>query len=197
MSYDYERNGTTKLFAAIDMLKGRVISRCMPRHRHQEWIKFLKHIDAETPPDLELHLIVDNYATHKHPKVQTWLRRHKRFHMHFIPTSSSWLNVIERFFRDLTDKRLRRGAFRRVNELIEAIQDYIAEPNDDPKPFIWRKTVDEILAKVGRARADGARPGGVRATSRTPRRSSTRADVRRASRARFPRAPPCGACCLR
>ena len=152
LTHDYKRNGTTTLFAAIDMLKGRVISQCMPRHRHQEWIKFLKQINDETPPDLDLHLIVDNYATHKHPKVLAWLKRHKRFHIHFIPTSSSWLNVIERFFRDLTDKGLRRGAFGSVPALIAAIHGYIAEHNDDPKPFIWRKTVQEILAKVGRAR---------------------------------------------
>jgi transposase len=153
LTHDYKRNGTTTLFAAIDMLQGKVISCCMPRHRHQEWIKFLKQIDAETQPVLELHLIVDNYATHKHPKVLAWLKRHKRFHLHFIPTSSSWLNVIERFFRDLTGKRLRRGVFRSIPELVIAIEGYIAEHNDDPKPFVWRKTVDEILAKVGRARA--------------------------------------------
>jgi len=153
LTHDYKRNGTTTLFAAIDMLKGRVISTCMPRHRHQEWIRFLKQIDAETPKDLDLHLIVDNYATHKHPRVTAWLERNKRFHMHFIPTSSSWLNVIERFFRDLTDKRLRRGVFRSVPELIEAIEAYIDAHNDDPKPFVWKKTVEEILAKVGRARA--------------------------------------------
>ena len=153
MTHDYKRNGTTTLFAAIDMMQGKVIANCMPRHRHQEWIKFLKQIDAETPEDLDLHLIVDNYATHKHPKVLAWLKRHKRFRMHFIPTSSSWLNLIERFFRDLTDKRLRRGAFRSVHQLIDAIMAYIAAHNGDPKPFVWRKTVDEILAKVGRARA--------------------------------------------
>ncbi len=153
MTHDYKRNGTTTLFAAIDMMQGKVIANCMPRHRHQEWIKFLKQIDAETPKDLDLHLIVDNYATHKHPKVLAWLKRNKRFHMHFIPTSSSWLNVIERFFRDLTDKRLRRGVFRSVPQLIDAMMAYIAEHNGDPKPFVWRKTVDEILAKVGRARA--------------------------------------------
>jgi len=152
MTHDYKRNGTTTLFAAIDMVQGKVIADCMPRHRHQEWIKFLKKIDEETPAELDLHLIVDNYATHKHPKVLAWLKRHKRFHIHFIPTSSSWLNVIERFFRDLTDKRLRRGAFRSVKQLIDAIVAYIAEHNDDPKPFVWRATVDEILAKVGRAR---------------------------------------------
>lgn len=152
MTHDYKRNGTTTLFAAIDMLHGSVIATCMPRHRHQEWIKFLKQIDAETPEDLDVHLIADNYATHKHPKVMRWLKRHKRFHVHFIPTSSSWLNVIERFFRDLTDKRLRRGAFRSVPQLIDAIMAYIAEHNDDPKPFVWRKTVEQILEKVGRAR---------------------------------------------
>jgi transposase len=153
MTHDYKRNGTTTLFAAIDMLRGKVIASCMPRHRHQEWLKFLKKIDAQTPEDLDLHLIVDNYATHKHPKVLAWLKRNKRFHMHFIPTSSSWLNVIERFFRDLTDKRLRRGAFRSVRELIDAIMAYVAQHNDDPRPFVWRKTATEILAKVGRARA--------------------------------------------
>lgn len=152
MTHDYERHGTTTLFAAIDMVQGKVIANCMARHRHQEWLKFLKQIDAETPKDLDLHLIVDNYATHKHPKVKAWLNRNKRIHQHFIPTSSSWLNIIERFFRDLTDKRLRRGSFRNVPQLIDAIMAYIAEHNDYPKPFIWRKTVKEILDKVGRAR---------------------------------------------
>lgn len=153
LTHDYKRNGTTTLFAAIDMLHGHVISKCMPRHRHQEWIKFLEQIDEETAPDLDLHLIADNYATHKHPRVLAWRKRHPRFHMHFIPTSSSWLNVIERFFRDLSEKRLRRGVFRSVNDLIGAIEAYVAEHNAAPKPFVWRKTVKEILAKVGRARA--------------------------------------------
>ena len=152
MTHDYKRNGTTTLFAAIDMVQGKVIASCMPRHRHQEWIKFLKQIDDETPKDLELHLIVDNYATHKHPKVKAWLKRHKRFHLHFIPTSSSWLNVIERFFRDLDDKRVRRGVFRSVPELIEAVMSYIEEHNTNPKPFVWKKTAQEIIEKVGRAR---------------------------------------------
>ena len=153
MTHDYKRNGTTTLFAAIDMLQGKVIATCMPRHRHQEWIKFLDQIDAQTPPDLDLHLIVDNYSTHKHQRVLAWLKRHKRFHMHFIPTSSSWLNVIERFFRELTEKRLRRGAFRSVQQLIDAIMAYVAGHNGEPKPYVWKKTADEILAKVGRARA--------------------------------------------
>jgi len=152
MTHDYKRNGTTTLFAAIDMIRGKVIASCMPRHRHQEWIKFLKQIDAETPADIDLHLVVDNYATHKHPKVKTWLKRHKRFHVHFIPTSSSWLNIIERFFRDLDEKRVRRGVFRSVPELIDAVMSYIDQHNSDPKPFVWRKTAEEIIDKVGRAR---------------------------------------------
>lgn len=152
MTHDYKRNGTTTLFAAIDMAQGKVIASCMPRHRHQEWIKFLKQIDAETPVDLDLHLIVDNYATHKHPKVKAWLKRHKRFHIHFIPTSSSWLNVIERFFRDLDEKRVHRGTFGSVPELINAVMGYVDHHNNDPKPLVWRKTADEIIEKVGRAR---------------------------------------------
>jgi transposase len=153
MTHDYKRNGTTTLFAALDMLEGRLIGQCMPRHRHQEFIKFLKQIDAETPPDLDLHLIVDNYATHKHPKVNAWLKRHSRFHLHFIPTSSSWLNLVERFFREITDKRIRRGVFQSVEQLIEAIRAFIDERNDDPKPFVWTAKAEDILEKVRRARA--------------------------------------------
>jgi len=152
MTHDYKRNGTTTLFAAIEMTQGKVFAQCMARHRHQEWIKFLKQIDAETPPDLDLHLIIDNYATHKHPKVKAWLKRHKRFHIHFIPTSSSWLNVIEGFFRNLDHQRLRRGVFRSVPELIDAITAYIAQHNENPKLFAWTKTADQIIEKVGRAR---------------------------------------------
>ncbi len=153
MTHDYRRNGTTTLFAAIELAEGRIIAECMPRHRHQEWLTFLKKIDAETPAELDLHLIVDNYATHKHPKVQSWLKRHKRFHMHFIPTSSSWLNVIERWFRDITDQRIRRGVFRSVAELEAAIQDYINHHNAGPKPFVWTAKAEDILEKVRRARA--------------------------------------------
>ena len=153
MTHDYKRNGTTTLFAALDMLEGRLIGQCMPRHRHQEFIKFLKQIDAETPPELDLHLIVDNYATHKHPKVKTWLKRHKRFHLHFIPTRSSWLNLVERWFREITDKRIRRGVFRSVEQLIEAIRAYIDEHNNNPKPFVWTAKAQDILDKVRRARA--------------------------------------------
>jgi transposase len=153
MTHDYKRNGTTTLFAALDMLEGRLIAQCMPRHRHQEFIKFLKQIDAETPAELDLHLIVDNYATHKHPNVKAWLKRHSRFHLHFIPTSSSWLNLVERWFREITDKRIRRGVFRSVQQLIEAIRAYIDEHNDDPKPFVWTAKAEDILEKVRRARA--------------------------------------------
>jgi transposase len=153
MTHDYKRNGTTTLFAALDMLEGRLIAQCMPRHRHQEFIKFLKQIDAETPPELDLHLIVDNYATHKHPNVKAWLKRHSRFHLHFIPTSSSWLNLVERWFREITDKRIRRGVFRSVQQLIAAIRAYIDEHNNDPKPFVWTAKAEDILEKVRRARA--------------------------------------------
>jgi transposase len=153
LTHDYKRNGTTTLFAAIELAEGKIIAECMPRHRHQEWIRFLKKIDAETPPELDLHLIVDNYATHKHPKVQSWLTRHKRFHIHFIPTSSSWLNVIERWFRDLTHNRIRNGVFRSVTDLIQAIFEYIADHNGNPTTFVWTKKAEDILAKVTRARA--------------------------------------------
>lgn len=153
MTHDYKRHGTTTLFAAVNVAEGKVIGTCQPKHRHQEWIKFLKLIDQQTPPDLDLHLIVDNYATHKHPKVKAWLKRHKRFHIHFIPTSSSWLNLIERWFREITEKRIRRGAFRNVPQLIAAIEDFIYHHNDSPTPFVWTAQADEILAKVARARA--------------------------------------------
>lgn len=152
MTHDYRRHGTTSLFAAIELAEGKIISDCQPRQRHQEWIKFLKKIDSETPPDLDLHLIVDNNATHKHQKVKTWLKRHPRFHLHFTPTSSSWLNVIERWFRDLTQRRLKRGVFKSVNQLEAAINDYIAHHNEHPKKFVWRKSAADILQKVTRAR---------------------------------------------
>lgn len=153
MTHDYKRNGTTTLFAALNVADGVVIADCMKRHRHQEWIKFLKRIDESTPPELDLHLIVDNYATHKHPKVQRWLARHPRFHVHFTPTSSSWLNLVERWFRDLTVKQLRRGVFRSVPELIQAIEAYIEHHNDHGKGFTWVAKADDIIEKVKRARA--------------------------------------------
>ena len=153
LTHDYKPNGTTTLFAAIELAQGRLIGTCMSRHRHQEWIKFLKLIDAQTPAELELHIIADNYATHKHPKVHKWLARHKRFHMHFTPTSSSWLNLIERWFRDLTDKCIRRGAFADVPELIQTITDYIDAHNKDPRSITWTAKAETILEKVRRARA--------------------------------------------
>lgn len=152
MTHDDKRNGTATLFAALNTLDGTVISMCDDRHRHQEWLKFLRVIDDVTPPRKQLHLIADNYATHKHPKVQRWLARHPRFHLHFTPTSSSWLNMVERFFRDLTQNRLRRGVFRDVEELIMAIGDYIDRHNENPKPFIWTAKASDILEKVKRAR---------------------------------------------
>lgn len=151
-THDYRRHGTTTLFAAIELITGNVVSQCLPRHRHQEWLKFLRQIDEEMPAELDLHLIVDNYATHKHPSVKKWLAKHPRFHMHFTPTSASWLNLIERFFGELTDKRIRRGTFRSVPELIKAIEDYIAHHNDFPSTFTWMAKVDDILSKVARAR---------------------------------------------
>lgn len=152
MTHDYVRHGTTTLFAALGTLDGKVIGTCMPRHRHQEWIKFLALIDGRTPAGKQVHLIVDNYATHKHPKVLRWLGRHPRFHVHFTPTSASWLNMVERFFRDLTAKRLKRGVFTSVPKLIEAIDRYVAASNDDPKPYIWTAKASDILEKVKLAR---------------------------------------------
>jgi transposase-like protein/transposase len=153
MTHDYKRNGTTTLFAALEMTEGSVIGTCMDRHRHQEWIKFLKLIDLKTSPALDLHLIVDNYSTHNHPKVKAWLKRHPRFHMHFVPTSSSWLNMIERWFRELTDKQIRRGTFKSVADLIAAIQAYIQHHNQNPKPFVWTAKAEDIIAKYRRAKA--------------------------------------------
>jgi len=152
MTHDYKRNGTTTLFAALAIDYGTVIAECKPRHRHQEWLAFLKKIDAETPSDLDLHLILDNYATHKHAKVRKWLARHPRFHMHFTPTSSSWMNMVERWFRELTDKQIRRGVFHSVDDLIERIMDYIGHYNKQGIPFIWTMPAEEIIEKVKRAR---------------------------------------------
>jgi transposase len=152
MTHDYKRNGTATLFAALNTLDGSIISICQERHRHQEWLKFLRLLDNATPDDKQLHLIVDNYATHKHPKVQRWLARHPRFNVHFTPTGASWLNMVERFFRDLTEHRLRRGVFRDVEELITAIDEYVDRHNEDPKPFIWTAKASDILEKVKRAR---------------------------------------------
>ena len=151
MTHDYKRHGTTTLFAAMNTLDGTVISRCDQRHRHIEWLAFLRQINRETPRDKSLHLICDNYATHKHPVVEQWLAEHPRFHVHFTPTSASWLNMVERFFRDITTKRLRNGVFRSVPELTTAIKEYIALHNKNPKPFVWTAKAQDILAKVMRA----------------------------------------------
>lgn len=151
MTHDYKRHGTTTLFAAMSTLDGIVISRCAQRHRHTEWLDFLRQIDRETPKDKELHLICDNYATHKHPTVLAWLEKHPRFHMHFTPTSASWLNMVERFFRSLSTDRLERGVFKSVPELIAAIDEYIALHNENPKPFVWTAQANDILQKVIRA----------------------------------------------
>jgi transposase len=152
MTHDYKRNGTTTLFAALNMLDGRVIGACMPRHRHREFLRFLKLIDQKTSTDLDLHLIVDNYATHKTPAVKRWLKAHPRFHLHFTPTSASWLNMVERFFAEITRNRIRRGVFKSVAELQSAIMEYLENHNADPKPFIWTKSAGEILEKVTRAK---------------------------------------------
>jgi transposase len=151
MTHDYKRHGTTTLFAAMSTLDGSVISRCAQRHRHTEWLEFLRQINRETPKDKDLHLICDNYATHKHPNVQAWLEQHPRFHVHFTPTSASWLNMVERFFRSLSTDRLQRGVFKSVPELIAAIEQYIATHNQNPKPFVWTAKANDILQKVIRA----------------------------------------------
>jgi transposase len=153
MTHDYKRNGTTTLFAALDVLKGEVIGRCMPRHRHQEFVKFLKAIDRGTPKHLDIHCIADNYATHKKQEVKDWLAKHPRFHFHFIPTSSSWLNLVERWFGKITSDRIRRGVFTSVPQLEQAIYDYIEHNNADPKPFVWTKSANDIILKVNRGRA--------------------------------------------
>ncbi len=152
MTHDYKRHGPTTLLAALNVAEGNVISTCLPRHRHTEWLTFLRLIDEQTPQDKALHLIADNYATHKHPKVQRWLKRHPRFHMHFTPTNSFWLNLVERFFGELTTKRIRRGVFGSMPELIQAIEEFMTHHNTAPKPFVWTATVETIINKVARAR---------------------------------------------
>lgn len=153
VTHDYKRHGTTTLFAALNILRGEVIGECVKRHRHQEFIHFLEKIDKAVVEDLDIHCIVDNYSTHKHARVKGWLKRYPRFNLHFIPTSSSWLNLVERWFREITTKRIRRGTFHSVPELIIAIEDYIKYNNANPKPFIWTKTADEIIARVNRGKA--------------------------------------------
>jgi transposase len=153
MTHDYKRHGTSTLFAALNVSNGKIIGECKQQHRHQEFLSFLKTVEQQTPKELELHLIVDNYSTHKHEKVRKWLSRNSRVTMHFIPTSSSWLNLVERFFGLLTQKQLKRGVFTSVEELEAAIKDFIDRHNESPAPFVWTKSVEEILEKVGRARA--------------------------------------------
>ena len=151
MTHDYKRNGTTTLFAALNTMDGKVIGQCLPRHRHQEFLQFLCTINRQTRKGLDLHLIVDNYGTHTHPKVTAWLTKHPRFHMHFTPTSASWLNLVERWFREITEKRIRCGAFKSVHALVAAIMEYLEANNADPKPFVWTASVQTILSKVKRA----------------------------------------------
>lgn len=153
MTHDYKRNGTTTLFAALNLLEGTVIGQCLPRHRHQEFLKFLRKLDSEFPKQLQLHLIIDNYGTHTHPNVQKWLRKHPRFHLHFTPTSASWLNLVERWFAELTTKRIRRGTFPSVKALINDIEDFLAHYNEDPQPYVWTASAQEIIDKVNRCKA--------------------------------------------
>ena len=152
MTHDYKRHGTTTLFAALDVLSGKVIGQCMLKHRAIEFVRFLRRINKATPLELDLHLVLDNYAAHKAPTVKRWLARHPRFHLHFTPTSASWANAVEGFFSQLTTRRLKRGAFRSVLELHRAVDDYLAQHNADPQPFVWTKPVDAILDKVTRAK---------------------------------------------
>src|SRR2546422_3206622 len=152
MTHDYKRNGTTTLFAALELLEGKVIGQCYTRHRHQEFLKFLHRLDREFPGKVQLHLVMDNYGTHKTPQVQTWLKRHPRFVPHFVPTSSSWLNLVERWFGELTSKRIRRGRFASVPDLKAAIEGFLEAWNEQPKPFIWTATVESILTKLSRCR---------------------------------------------
>lgn len=152
MTHDYKRNGTTTLLAALEVAQGKVVGQCYARHRHQEFLKFLQRLDAEFPAELNLHVVMDNYGTHKHPKVQRWLKRHPRFVPHFIPTSSSWLNLVERWFGELTGKRIRRGVFVSVDDLKQAIEEFLEAWNNDPKPFVWTATVEGIVQKLSRCR---------------------------------------------
>jgi len=152
MTHDYKRNGTTTLFAALEILQGRVVGQCFERHRHQEFLRFLRRLDRQFPGETRLHLVMDNYGTHKHPRVQTWLQRHPRFVPHFVPTSSSWLNLVERWFGELTRKRIRRGSFGSVADLQKAIEEFLQAWNEDPKPFVWTATVESIVEKLSRCR---------------------------------------------
>jgi len=168
MTHDYKRNGTTTLFAALEVAQGKVIGQCYARHRHQEFLKFLQRLDAEFPGEVKLHVVMDNYGTHKHPRVQRWFKRHNRFMTHFVPTSSSWLNLVERWFGELTSKRIRRGVFVSVEDLQKAIEEFLAAWNDDPKPFVWTATVESIVEKLSRCKQtlERIKPGCTRSRMR-------------------------------
>jgi transposase len=175
MTHDYKRNGTTTLFAALELAQGKVIGQCYARHRHQEFLRFLKRLDAEFPGNMKLHLVMDNYGTHKHPTVQGWLKRHPRFLPHFVPTSSSWLNLVERWFGELTGKRIRRGVFVSVPDLIAAIEEYLTVWNLNPKPFVWTATVESILDKLSRCKQtlEKIQPGCTLPRFRRTKRNNT------------------------
>lgn len=172
LTHDYKRHGTTSLFAALEVLQGRVIGQCFERHRHQEFLKFLRHLDQEFPGPVPLHLVMDNYGTHQHPKVRAWLQQHPRFVPHFVPTSSSWLNLIERWFGELTTKRVRRGSFHSVEDLETAIAEFLAAWNEHPRPFVWTATVESIQEKLSRCRQtlEQIQPGCTQPRSRRRRK---------------------------
>ena len=172
MTHDYKRNGTTTLFAALEVAQGKVVGQCYARHRHQEFVKFLNHLDTEFPGDVKLHVVMDNYGTHKQPRVQRWFHRHPRFIPHFVPTSSSWLNLVERWFGELTGKRLRRGVFVSVADLQLAISEFLAAWNKDPKPFVWTATVEAIVQKLSRCKQtlEQIKPGCTRPRLRKNKR---------------------------
>ena len=174
MTHDYKRHGTTTLFAALELLEGKVVGQCSARHRHQEFLKFLRRLDREFPGDIALHLVMDNYGTHKTPEVQAWMRKHPRFVPHFVPTSSSWLNLVERWFGELTRKRIRRGVFTSVADLQTAIEEFLKVWNGNPKPFVWTATVESILAKLARCRQtlEQIQPGCTQ-----PRRRAKQIDI--------------------
>lgn len=175
MTHDYKRNGTTTLFAALELAQGKVIGQCFARHRHQEFLTFLKRLDAEFPIEMKLHLVMDNYGTHKHPRVQNWIKRHPRFIPHFVPTSSSWLNLVERWFGELTGKRIRRGVFLSVPDLVAAIEEYLVAWNNNPKPFIWTATVESIMEKLARCKQtlEKIQPGCTLPRSRKAKRHNS------------------------
>lgn len=174
-THDYKRNGTTTLFAALELAQGKVIGQCFARHRHQEFLRFLKRLDVEFPIPMKLHLVMDNYGTHKHPRVQSWLQRHPRFVPHFVPTSASWLNLVERWFGELTGKRIRRGAFVSVADLVAAIEEYLVAWNTNPKPFIWTATVESIMEKLARCKQtlEKIQPGCTLPRSRKKKRHNS------------------------